>query len=486
MRFTPIIATLLAFTPALSAAAPRDIYDSNGNGLIEIEDLQDLNEIRNNSSADVPPNVPQEIRGTHLYGANNGCPASGCKGYELTRDLNFDTNSNGRLDEGDLFWNEGKGFEPIGNFTLKFIAEFNGNNFGIYNLNMQRPGQRFVSLFGYTEQSHIHHLKLTADLSTGKESGALLGYGWQTTINDIQAEVRVSSPGNEYIGGLVGVADSMELSNIRLKAVVQSGDKSGGMIGQMLDSSLNQSALFIRIDGGKTVGGLAGMTSDSDIQDVFVAAQVNADVWAATLSGSSSGSQYQDIRTSGQITISDSKYATAGGIISSTTNDSLSHILVTVALPSDSDTQRFIGALYASRDNSEEQQIFWASDHAGRHDSSVWGYSYEQHFDLIDLRCTSTTHNCNGLQLTQFDDSRWDFGSQDNLPTVKLASGIYRDDNADGEAENWPQLSMPTDPDPTNPDPTDPEPTNPGNKSGSSGGSLIWLLALAAIAHRRR
>ena len=477
MRLTPFIPALLAFASALSIAAPRDIYDSDHNGLIEIEDLQDLNEIRNNTSAE----RPTEIQGTHLYGANGGCPASGCNGYELTRNLNFDTNSNGRFDEGDQFWNEGKGFEPIGNWNLKFIAQFNGNGFGIYNLNIQRPGQSFASLFGYAEQSYIHSLKLTADLATGKESGALLGYGWETRVENIQADVQVSSPGHEYIGGLIGVADNMLLSNIRLKAVIQSGDKSGGMVGQMQDSTLNKSALFIRISGNKTVGGLTGTTSDSEIHDVFVATQVNADVWAAALSGGSSDSQYQNIRTSGQVTIADSKYATAGGVVSSTRNDIFKNILVTVALPPDSETQRFIGALFASRDNSKEQQVYWASDYAGRHDSSARGYSYEQHFDLIDLRCTSPTHNCNGLQLTHFNDTNWDFGSTDNLPTIKLVSGIYRDDNADGEVENWPQLSMPTDP-----DPTDPDPTEPGKKSGSSGGALIWLLALAAVARRRR
>lgn len=62
MRFTPFIPALLAFTSALSVAAPRDIYDSDHNGLIEIEDLQDLNEIRNNTSDE----HPSEIHGTQV------------------------------------------------------------------------------------------------------------------------------------------------------------------------------------------------------------------------------------------------------------------------------------------------------------------------------------------------------------------------------------------------------------------------------------
>ena len=33
--------------------------------------------------------------------AGMGCPDSGCSGYELISDLDFDTNGNGRADAGD-------------------------------------------------------------------------------------------------------------------------------------------------------------------------------------------------------------------------------------------------------------------------------------------------------------------------------------------------------------------------------------------------
>lgn len=65
--------TALALAAALTAptafAAQRTIVDSDHNGLIEINDLQDLNEIRNNPAAN-----SNELRGTHLYGNNEGCP----------------------------------------------------------------------------------------------------------------------------------------------------------------------------------------------------------------------------------------------------------------------------------------------------------------------------------------------------------------------------------------------------------------------------
>ena len=44
-----------------------------------------------------------------------GCPASGCSGYELMTNLDFDTNSSGNANAGDDYWNGGSGWAPIGN-----------------------------------------------------------------------------------------------------------------------------------------------------------------------------------------------------------------------------------------------------------------------------------------------------------------------------------------------------------------------------------
>ena len=73
--------------------------------------------IRNNTT-EVAPFI--ELHGNTLYSSQDGCPIAGCTGYELTQDLNFDTNENGQFDEGDSYWNEGKGWQPIGSFYVKF------------------------------------------------------------------------------------------------------------------------------------------------------------------------------------------------------------------------------------------------------------------------------------------------------------------------------------------------------------------------------
>lgn len=407
--------------------------------------------------------------------------ASGCNGYELTTDLNFDSNGNQQFDAGDAFWNNGKGFEPIGNWNLKFAAEFSGNGYAIYNLTMRRSGEQFTALIGYAEDAYIHDLKLTADIQAGKESGALLGYAWGSYVFNVQAETRMSAPGYEYIAGLIAVADETDLSQVTLKTDVSGGDNSGGLVAQALESHIANTAVYSRVSGGKGVGGFAGRLTQTTVSKAFIATKVDADVWTAAAVGYSQNGLYENVRVSGAVSISDRKSASAGGFIASSSEESVDMVLVTVALPADTANPRQIGALFSKHDFSVYTNVFWAADYAGRTEASVLGYSHKQNFTLNDLRCATNTDACNGLIMINYSADDWDFGGQDSLPTVRIQNASYRDDDADGTPENWPAIAQPS-----TPDPVDPEPTQPGKDSGSSGGALLWLLPLTLLVRRRR
>src|SRR5690554_4373623 len=143
-------ATALALTLSLFSitghAAPRTV-DIDGNGLIEINDLADLNEIRKN------------LEGKALYGSSQGCPADGCVGFELKANLDFDTNGDGKIDANDEYWNNGEGWEPIGSSSSNaFKAVFEGNGHVIRNLYINRPNTSYVGLFGYANNATIRQI----------------------------------------------------------------------------------------------------------------------------------------------------------------------------------------------------------------------------------------------------------------------------------------------------------------------------------------
>ena len=74
------------------------------------------------------------------------CSVASCAGYELTANLDFDTNGNGEADEGDVYWNSGGGWIPIGESNDPFDTTFEGGGRTISNLYIRRSPN--VGLFG--------------------------------------------------------------------------------------------------------------------------------------------------------------------------------------------------------------------------------------------------------------------------------------------------------------------------------------------------
>ncbi len=111
-------------------AGPHDPgadYDSDDDGHIEVTTLAQLDAIRYDLDGDGTASTGNESAYTAAFpnaAQAMGCPQSGCTGYELRADLDFDTNGNGFADEGDAYWNNGDGWPPITGFD----ADFDGNN----------------------------------------------------------------------------------------------------------------------------------------------------------------------------------------------------------------------------------------------------------------------------------------------------------------------------------------------------------------------
>ena len=93
-------------------------YDTDDDGLIEIASLAQLNAVRydlnGNGAADSLTNWRSYYAAFTSAAWGMGCPKRKCTGYELTANLDFDTNGSGDADAGDTYWNAGEGWDPIG------------------------------------------------------------------------------------------------------------------------------------------------------------------------------------------------------------------------------------------------------------------------------------------------------------------------------------------------------------------------------------
>ena len=148
-------------------------YDADEDGLIDIDSLDQFNAMRwdldgnGTVSAGDTTNYANAFPGA---AAGMGCPDRGdadddpdpCQGYELTSDLDFDTDGSGATytgdsaspvpDANDAYYNGGLGWAPIGSRTVRFNTTFDGAGHVIANLYNQR-GANDVGVFGATGTS---------------------------------------------------------------------------------------------------------------------------------------------------------------------------------------------------------------------------------------------------------------------------------------------------------------------------------------------
>ncbi len=234
---------------------------SRDRGLIEICDLEDLYEIH--AHLDGIPNICGE--------SSNGVRNDVCRGYELTRDLDFtDVESYRNPETNKPLWTEGNGWRPIGNRTAPFNAEFNATtaSYSIANLMINRTGifpripSDYAGLFGHTgPNARIINLRLpSADVRSRYLAGGLVGHNQGTIINSHVGSVADPSTiiaNTAWNGGLVG-ANAGLINNSYTYSNVISGSRLTD--GNVTVISLRGAGFFI--------GGLAGINSGQIINSI--------------------------------------------------------------------------------------------------------------------------------------------------------------------------------------------------------------------------
>ena len=201
--------------------------------------------------------------GAVFYVADTGtmCSVASCAGYELTADLDFDTNGNGEADEGDVYWNSGNGWIPIGESSA-FDTTFDGRGHTISNLYIRRTPD--VGLFGVlgsgSTVSGIGLVAASVGASGYGAAGALAGTG-RGVIEDSFADGLVAGC-VDNIGGLVGVNHGSIANSHSAVDVINAGKSHKAAFVVITDviNDLIDIPLFIssRLACYGSVGGLVG------------------------------------------------------------------------------------------------------------------------------------------------------------------------------------------------------------------------------------
>ena len=137
-------------------------YDTDDDGLIEIAALEQLDAIRHDLDGDgiedVLTDQPLFFAAFPDAARDLGCP-TGCTGYELTRDLDFDDPAGYASGEVAQGWSRaegGAGWVPLGSYPSgldrpldRFAGDFHGNGHAIVNLFIDRGDRDDVGLFRF-------------------------------------------------------------------------------------------------------------------------------------------------------------------------------------------------------------------------------------------------------------------------------------------------------------------------------------------------
>lgn len=257
---------------------------------------------------------------------------------EQLQGMNFDLGASYRLG-GDVDcsdtvnWNGGKGFDPVGDDEDPFTGTFDGDEYAVNDLYIQRADElnyqteddeSYVGLFGYADGADFTEVGINGHIKGWHYVGALVGYASDSHIDGVSVNYGVETNDCEpedhcvwarwgqYGGGVVGLADDTYIEGAHTFGPVKgSGNTIGGIVGQLENSStLIDSDSASHVDGGWNIGGAVGYVSDSTISDVHTSGDVQVVYddnvklgnYGGGIAGYATGSTIEDSSATGPIT----------------------------------------------------------------------------------------------------------------------------------------------------------------------------------------
>ena len=417
-------------------------YDADNDGLIEIRNLAQLNAMRWDPDGDgtISGSDDKAKHSNAFPGAiaDMGCPDSGCTGYELIADLDFDNNGNGAADAGDAYWNDGAGWEP-----MELGSTFDGGGHTLANLYINRANQDAVGLFGSPFQGRIqgvglisadvtgrnkvgglvgdgHGLHITDSYVTGTVSGedgigGLIGDSFQGTITASYAAADVSGSGS--VGGLIGDSHTDAISNsYATGTVVGTEDAVGGLAGDSFSATITASYASGNVSGGSSVGGLLGDSSGDTISANYATGSV---IGAGDDVGGLVGDSFATTITASYATGSVSGDDAVGGLLGDSFSDTISASYATGSVTGAGDD---VGGLVGNNFNATITASYWDTQTTGQSSSDGGdGKTTAELQSPTGYTGIFATWDMN-LDADGSNDDLWDFGTSTQYPVLKYGT----------------------------------------------------------------
>ena len=295
LTFTLLFAA--ATTGIVNSQAANGKYDTDGDGLIEVNNLEQLSAVRydldGDGTADSEHSAEAYARAFTTAGTEVVC-AGNCDGYELFRPLDFDEADSYASGIVNPVLITGAGWLPIGTRTHGhgFNTTFDGNGHTIGNLFIDRTGRLnnpgVVGLFGNIGRSGvIRDIGLVGvDVAGVQDVGGLVGYN-KGAISASHATGSVT--GDIGVGGLAGYNEGAIGNSYATVTVTGSSGYVGGLAGSS-SGTISDSYATGSVSGEeKAVGGLAGGSIGTISDSYATGAVTGSSYWVGGLAGYNGG-----------------------------------------------------------------------------------------------------------------------------------------------------------------------------------------------------
>lgn len=260
---TIVCVLLLACAAALGCGdSGSNDYDVDDDGLVEVSNLEQLDAIRWDLDGDgsVDDAADADVYASAFPGAvgGMGCPGSGCTGYELTKNLDFNDSASYASGAVRSEWTGGSGWLPVGGHATPFGGILDGGEYTIANLFIDRSDRSYVGLFGeisgVVRQLGVVDIQVRGSDTSGGLAGANSGTVTGSYVTGVVSCFRDS-------GGLVGanygvVIGSYSVVDVTVVSVV------GGLVGLNYGQVRDSYSMGKVVGSARVAGGLAGINFD--------------------------------------------------------------------------------------------------------------------------------------------------------------------------------------------------------------------------------
>ncbi len=442
--------------------------DDDGDGLIEIATLTELDYIRNNLAG----TAFNDGSGNNSTGCGDGVSVTTCNGYELVADLDFNTDTSDAtqvIDAKDQFFNNGTGWVPLGegtSFQDIFTGTFEGNGHQISNLFIDDPSRRRLGLFGEVRNAQVRNLTLNGDLAlvsgtaTSVQLGALAAQlTFESSVINCHSSVAVSSTAgfSKRIGGLIGYMNGTGteapqtgpiLDTVSTTGSITINDNAvGGIVGLLQGGIVRNAYSTAAISGnsGRAAGLIAEINASGGLNNPTADVLVENSVSLGSLDTNSMGGLVaridQGFENNGTITLRNlfaratlSPFADVGGmtlIIAAASEAEFENIVLASVI--NAGGNQADGLFIEERDVGQPaviDDVFWDIEASTLTNSN----NLDRARTTAVLRCpTSNSEDCEGGQglFADFPSTVWDFGTDIQYPAIKIDGVALRDTDFD-------------------------------------------------------